>query len=71
MLLEDKQQFKFGVVMIGISMVFLVVLLVVKRPTQTQIRRKTYKSREKHQDQVQDTKRQEKAQKVKKMIISS
>jgi hypothetical protein len=40
--------------MTGISMVFLVVLLVVKRPTQTQIRRKTYKSIKKHQDKVHD-----------------
>ncbi|KAK2428317.1 hypothetical protein QL285_026845 [Trifolium repens] len=56
-------------VMTGISMVFLVVLLVVKRPRQTQIRRKTYKSRKKHQDRVQDAKRREKAQKVKKMSI--
>ena len=71
MLLEDKQQFKFGVVMTGISMVFLVVFLVVKRPTQAQIRRKTYKSRKKHQDKVQDAKRQEKSQKVKKMSIPS
>jgi hypothetical protein len=53
--------------MIGISMVFL----VVKRPTQAQIRRKTYKSIEKHQNKVQDAKRQEKTQKVKKMSISS
>ena len=30
MLLEDKQQFKFGVVMTGISTSFLVLLLVVK-----------------------------------------
>jgi hypothetical protein len=30
MLLEDKQQFKFGVVMTGISTIFLVVLLVEK-----------------------------------------
>jgi hypothetical protein len=51
--------------MTGISMVFL----VVKRPTQAQIRRKTYKSREKHQDKVQDVKREEKAQKVKKLSI--
>ncbi|KAK2437148.1 hypothetical protein QL285_022076 [Trifolium repens] len=71
MLLEDKQQFKFGVVMTGIYMIFLVVLLVIKRPRQTQIRRKTYKSRKKHQDRVQDAKRQEKAKKVKKMSIPS
>ncbi|KAK2408093.1 hypothetical protein QL285_043634 [Trifolium repens] len=71
MLLEDKQQFKFGVVMTGISMVFLVLSLVVKRPKQAQIRRKTYKSRKKHQDKVQDAKRQEKAQKVKKLSIPS
>jgi hypothetical protein len=32
---------------------------------QAQIRRKTYKSKKKHQDRVQDTKRQEKTQKVK------
>ena len=37
MLLEDKQQFKFGVVMTGISMVFLVLLLVVKWHRQAQI----------------------------------
>ena len=71
MLLEDKQQFKFGVVMTGNSMVFLVLLLVVKWPRQAQIRRKTYKSRKKHQDRVQDAKRQEKAQKVKKLSIPS
>ena len=71
MLLEDKQQFKFGVVMTGISMVFLVLVLVVKWPRQTQIRRKTYKSKKKHQDKVQDAKRQEKAQKVKKLSIPS
>jgi hypothetical protein len=52
--------------MIGISM----VLLVVKRPRQAQIRRKTYKNRKKHQDRGQDAKRQEKAQKVKKISIS-
>jgi hypothetical protein len=57
--------------MTGISMLFLVVLLVVKRPTQAQLRRKTYKSREKHQDKVQNAKRQEKAQKVKKLSIPS
>ena len=67
MLLEDKQQLKFEVVMTGISMVFL----VVKWPRQAQIRRKTYKSRKKHQDRVQDAKRQEKTQKVKKYSIPS
>jgi hypothetical protein len=36
-----------------------------------QIRRKTYKSKKKHQDRVQDAKRQEKAQKVKKISIPS
>ena len=71
MLLEDKQQFKFRVMMTGISTVFLVVLLVVKWPRQAQIRRKTYKSKKKHQDRVQDAKRQEKAQKVKKYSIPS
>ena len=71
MLLEDKQQFKFGVVMTGISTSFLVLLLVVKWPRQAQIRRKTYKSKKKHQDRVQDAKRQEKAQKVKKISIPS
>jgi hypothetical protein len=39
--------------MTGISMVFLVVFLVVKRPTQTQIRRKTHRIKKKHQDKVQ------------------
>jgi uncharacterized sporulation protein YeaH/YhbH (DUF444 family) len=57
--------------MTGISMTFLVVLLVVKRPRQTQIRKKTYKSRKKHQDKVQDAIGQEKAQKVKKISIPS
>jgi hypothetical protein len=58
--------------MIGISMVFLVVLLVVKRPRQTQIRTETYKSKKKHQDRVSyKAKRQEKAKKVKKMSIPS
>ncbi|KAK2368253.1 hypothetical protein QL285_081460 [Trifolium repens] len=56
--------------MTEISMIFLVLLLVV-RPRQAQIRRKTYKSRKKHQDKVQDAKRQEKAQKVKKLSIPS
>ena len=59
MLLEDKQQFKFGIVMTGISTSFLVLLLVVKWPRQAQIRRKTYKSKKKHQDRVQDPKSEE------------
>jgi heme exporter protein D len=63
--------FQYLSVMTGISMVFLVVLLLVKRPRQAQIRRKSYKSRKKHQDRVQDAKRQEKAKKVKKMSIPS
>jgi hypothetical protein len=57
--------------MTGISMVFLLLVLVVKGPRQAQIRRKTYKGMKKHQDRVQDTKRQEKAQKVKKISIPS
>ncbi|KAK2450807.1 hypothetical protein QL285_009906 [Trifolium repens] len=39
--------------------------------SRTQIRRKTYKSRKKHQDKVQNAKRKEKTQKVKKSSIPS
>jgi hypothetical protein len=52
-----------------ISIVFLVLILVINWPRQTQIRRKTYRIEEKHQDKAKNTKRQEKAKNVKICVV--
>ena len=51
----------FIILMTGISIVFLVLVLVINWPRQTQIRRIIYRIEEKHQDKAKNTKRKEKA----------
>ncbi|KAK2444140.1 hypothetical protein QL285_015193 [Trifolium repens] len=80
-LLEFKNQdihvasnFKFMKMWIADDMNFYGIfsIIISNKMTKTNpIRRKTYKSRKKHQDKVQDAKRQEKAKKVKKISIPS